>query len=90
MPIVLRCPAPWSLRSWLQEQPSNDDFRTNRQFRRLSKKQPLSGDSLPQSSDPATEAVPDVEEHPIVPEQNRTIKLGRASGCAGENGTMVL
>ena len=33
------------------------------------KKQPLSGNSLPQSSDPATETVPDVEEHPVVPER---------------------
>ena len=34
--------------------------------RRLTKEQPSSGKSLPQSSDPATDTVPDGEEHPIV------------------------
>ena len=40
MPIVLRRPTPMSLQSWLQEQPSNDDFGANRQFR----------DALPRNS----------------------------------------
>ena len=40
MPIVLRRPLLWSLRSWLQEQPPNDDFGANRQFR----------DALPRNS----------------------------------------
>ena len=43
--------------------------------RRLTKKQPLSGNSLPQSSDPATETVPDVEEHPIVPDRTEPSKV---------------
>ena len=38
-------------------------------------KQPLSGNSLPQSSDPATETVPDVEEHPIVPDRTEPSKV---------------
>ena len=60
----------------MQEQPSNDDFRANRQFRdALPGKKPLSGNSLPQSSDPATETVPDVEEHPIVPDRTEPSKV---------------
>ena len=71
MPIVLRTfQIRWNLRNWLQEPPSNDDFGAKRQIqRRLTKKQPSSGNSLPQSSDPATETVPDGEEHPIVPDR---------------------
>ena len=67
---------PWSLRSWLQEQPSNDDFGANRQFR----------DALPRNSHclvtvclnhqiQQTEAVPDVEEHPIVPDRTEPLNL---------------
>ena len=59
-------PLLWSLRSWLQEQPSNDDFGANRQFR----------DALPGNSHCLVtvclnhqETVPDVEEHPIVPDR---------------------
>ena len=40
--------------------------------RRLTGKQPLPGSSLPQSSNPATEAVPEVEEHPVMPEETET------------------
>ena len=43
--------------------------------RRLTKKQPLSGHSLPQSSDPATETVPDEEEHPNVPDRTEPSKV---------------
>ena len=57
--------------------------------RRLTKKQPLSGNNLPQSSDPATETVPDEEEHPTCARQYRILKFGRASCCAGEDGTMA-
>ena len=37
--------------------------------RRLTRKQPTPSNSLPQSSNPATETVPVVEEHPVVPER---------------------
>ena len=37
--------------------------------RRLTKKQPPPRNSLPQSSNPASETVPDIEEHPVVPER---------------------
>ena len=43
--------------------------------RRLTKKQPSSGNILPQSSDPATETVPDGEEDPIVPDTIEPSKL---------------
>ena len=66
----------WNLRNWLREQPSNDDFGANRQFR----------EALPRnshclvtvcfnSSDPTIEIVPDVEEHPTVPDRTESLKM---------------
>ena len=68
MPIVLRRPAPMELAELVAGATIKRRLRSKQTIqRRLTKKLPLSGNSLPQSSDPATEAVPDVEEHPIVP-----------------------
>ena len=70
MPIVLRRPAPMELAVLVAGATIKRRLRSKQTIqRRLTKKQPLSGNSLPQSSDPATETVPDVEEHPIVPER---------------------
>ena len=90
MPIVLRRPAPMELAELVAGATIKRRLRSKQSIqRRLTKKQSLSGNGLLQSSDPATETVPDVEEHPIVPELNRTVKSGRACGCAGKNGTMA-
>ena len=70
MPIVLRRRAPIELAKLVAGATIKRRLRSKQTIqRRLAKKQPMSSNSLPQSSDPATEAVPDVEEHPIVPER---------------------
>ena len=70
MPIVLRRPAPMELAELVAGATIKRRLRSKQTIqRRLTKKQPLSGNSLPQSSDPATERVPDEEEHPIVPDR---------------------
>ena len=70
MPVVLRRPAPSELAELIAGATIKRRLRSKQTIqRRLTKKQPLSGNSLPQSSDPATETVPDVEEHPIVPDR---------------------
>ena len=70
MPIVLRRPAPMELAELVSGATVKRRLRSKQTIqRRLTKKQPLFGNSLLQSSDPATEAVPDVEEHPIVLER---------------------
>ena len=63
MPLVLRRPAPMELAELVAGATLNDDFVANSQSRDA-----LPSNSLPQSSNPATETVPVVEEHPIVPE----------------------
>ena len=69
MPIVLRRPARMELAELVAGATIKRRLRSKQTVqRRLTKKQPLSGNSLPQSSDPATETVPDVGEHPVVPE----------------------
>ena len=70
MPIVLRRPAPMELAELVAGATIKRRLRSKQTIqRRLTKKHPLSGNSLPQSSDPATETVPDEEEHPIVPDK---------------------
>ena len=70
MPIVLRRPATMELAELVAGATIKRRLHSQQSIeRRLTKKQLLSGNSLPQSSDPATETVPDVEEHPIVPER---------------------
>ena len=70
MAIVLRRPAPMGLAELVAGATIKRRLRSKQTIqRRLTKKQPLSGNSLPQSSDPATETVPDEEEHPIVPDR---------------------
>ena len=76
MPIVLRRPAPMELAELVAGATIKRRLRSKQTIqRRLTKKQPLSGNSLPQSSDPATETVPDVEEHPIVPDRTEPSKV---------------
>ena len=70
MPNVVRRPAPMELAELVAGATIKRRLRSKQSIqRRLTKKQPLSGNSLPQSSDPATETVPDVEEYPIVPDR---------------------
>ena len=70
MPLVLRRPAPMELAELVAGATIKRRLRSKQTIqRRLTRKQPLSGNSLPQSSDPATETVPDVGEHPIVPDR---------------------
>ena len=70
IPIVLRRPAPLELAELIAGATIKRRLRSKQTIqRRIAKKQPLSGNSLPQSSDPATETFPDVEEHPIVPDR---------------------
>ena len=77
MPTLLRRPTPMcSSRSWLQEQPSDDVFVANSQPRDAF---PESSRRLPQSSNAATETVPEVEEpeveeHPVMPTRDRTVE----------------
>ena len=76
MPIVLRRPAPMELAELIAGATIKRRLRSKQSIqRRLTKKQPLSGNSLPQSSDPATQTVPDVEEHPIVSERTQPLKM---------------
>ena len=70
MPLVLRRPATMELAELVARATIKRRLRSKQTIQgRLTKKQPSSGNSLPLSSDPATETVPDVEEHPIVPER---------------------
>ena len=76
IPIVLRRPAPMELAELVVRATIKRRLRSKQTIqRRLTKKQSLSGNSLPQSSDPATETVPDVEEHPIVPNRMESSNL---------------
>ena len=76
MPNVLRRPALMALAELVAGATIKRRLRSKQSIqRRLTKKQPLSGKSLPQSSDPATETVPDVEEHPIVPDRTEPPKV---------------
>ena len=76
MPIVFRRPAPMELAELVARATIKRRLRSKQTIqRRLTKKQSVSGNSLPQSSDPATETVPDVEEHPIVPDRTEPLKL---------------
>ena len=76
MPIVLRRPAPMELAELVAGATIKRRLQSKQTIqRRLTKKQPSSGNSFPQSSDPATEAVPDVEEHPSVPDRTEPLKL---------------
>ena len=70
MPIVLRRPTPVELAELVAGATIKRRLRCKQSIqRRLTKKQPPPRNSLPQSSDPAPETVPDMEEHPIVPER---------------------
>ena len=76
MPIVLRRPAPMELAELVAGATIKRRLRSKQSIRRrLTKKQSLSGNGLPQSSDPATATVPDVEEHPIVPDRTEPSKV---------------
>ena len=68
MPIVLRRPTPMELAELAAGAAIKRRLRSKQSIqRRLTKKQPPPSNGLPQSS--ATETVPDVEEHPFVPER---------------------
>ena len=76
IPIVLRRPDPMELAELVAGATIKRRLRSKQTIqRRLTKKQPLSGNSLPQSSVPATETVPDEEEHPIVPNRMESSNL---------------
>ena len=76
MPIFLRRTAPMELAELVAGAAIKRRLRSKQTIQRhLTKKQPLSGNSLPQSSDPATQTVPDVEEHPIVPDKSEPSKV---------------
>ena len=90
VPIVLRRPTPMELAELVAGATIKRRLRSKQSIhRRPTKKQPPSRNSLPQSSNPAAETVPDVEEHPVSAGKNRTVRSGRASGCAGKDGTMA-
>ena len=70
MPLVLRRLAPMELAELVAGATIKRRLWSKQTIqRRLTKKQPSSGNSLPQSSAPVTETVPDEEEHPIVPDR---------------------
>ena len=74
MPIVLRRPAPMELAELVAGATVKRRLRGKQTIRRrLTKKQPLSDNSLPQSSHPAT--VPNGEGHPIVPDRREPSNL---------------
>ena len=76
MSIVLRRPAPMELAELVAGATIKRRLRSKQTIqRRLTKKPPSSGNSFPQSSDPATETVPDGEEHPVVPDRIELSKL---------------
>ena len=76
MPIVLRRPAPMELAELVAGATIKRRLRSKQTIqRRLTKKQPLSGNSLPQSSDKATETVMDVEEDQIVKDSTELLKV---------------
>ena len=70
MPVVLRRLAPMELAELVAGATIKRRLRSKQSIqRRLTKKQPPLRNSLPQSSNPATETVPNGEEHPVVPER---------------------
>ena len=70
MPTFLRRPTPMELAELVAGATIRRRFRGKESIqRRLTGKQLPPGSSVPQSSNPATEAVPEVEEHPVVPEK---------------------
>ena len=76
MPLVLRRPAPMELAELVAGTAIKRRLRSKQTIqRRLTKKQPLFGNGLPQPSDPARETVSDVEEHPIVPDRTEPLKV---------------
>ena len=76
MPIVLRRSTPMELAELVAGPTIKRRLRSKQSIqRRLTRKQPPPSNSLPQSSDPATETVPDAEEHPIVPDRTEPLKL---------------
>ena len=75
MPIVLRRPAPMELAELVAGGTIKRRLRSKQSIqRRLTMKQSLSGNGLAQSSDPAKETVPDVEEQ-IVPDRTELSKV---------------
>ena len=77
MPIVLRRPTPVELAELVAGTTIKRRLRGKQSIqRRLGQKQPPPCNSLPQSSNPATETVPDVEEHPVVPERTESSEVG--------------
>ena len=76
MPIVLRRPASMDLAELVAGATIKQRLRSKQTIqRRLTKKQPLSSNGLPQPSDPARGTVPDVDEHPIVPDRTEQSKV---------------
>ena len=70
MPTVLRRPTPMELAELVAGATIKRRLRSKQSIqRRITGKKPPPGNSLPQSSNPATETVPEVEEHPVVPEK---------------------
>ena len=70
MPTLLRRPTPMELAELVAGATIRRRLRGKQSIQgRLTGKQPPPGCSLPQSSNPATEAVPEVEEHPVMPEE---------------------
>ena len=70
MPIVLRRPTLMELAELVAGATIKRRLRSKQSIqRRLARMQPPPGSSLPQSSNPATETVPEVEVHPIVLER---------------------
>ena len=76
MPIVLRRPTPMELAELVAGATFKRRLRSKQSIqRRLTRKQPPPSNSLPQSSNPATETVPSVEEHPVVQERTEPWRL---------------
>ena len=89
MPVVLRRPDPMELSELVAGATIKQRLRGKQTIRRrLTKKQSLSGNNLPRSSDPATESLRQRRASDSA-RQDRTVKFGRTSCRAGENGTMA-
>ena len=69
MRVVLRRPAPMELAELVAGATIKRRLRSKQTIQRRLTKKPSSGNSLRQSSAPATETVQDEEEHPIVPDR---------------------
>ena len=90
MPIVLRRPAPMELEKLVAGATIKRRLRSKQTIqRRLTKKQPSSGKQFASIIRSSNRNGPRRRRASDCARQNRTVKFGRASFCAGEDGTMA-